>query len=219
MAAAAIAANATFAEVVVALHEGASDEYVAIHRGTRVRKCHTSRRDAFKTIDSNPMGRINLRDMKLELLTELFQPRNNARNPEALTDFEEKVALLKFHPSFNPEIIDWYRERKYRGIVLEGTGLGHVSKICYRSIEQAIEADLLVAMTSQCIWGMVDMNVYETGRDLLALGVIPLGDMIPETAYVKMMWVLGQTRDLSEARKMMTTPVAHELTGKRLLRS
>jgi len=217
IAATTVAAKAPFAEVVVAMHEGGSDEYVTIHRGTRVRKCHTSRRDAFKTIDSKPMGRVNLRDMGVELFTEFFQPRDKTRNPEVMADFEEKVALLKFYSNFNPEVIDWYKERKYRGIVLEGTGLGHVSKTCYDSVRRAIDADMVVAMTSQCIWGMVDMNVYETGRDLLALGVIPLGDMISETAYVKMMWVLGQTRDLTKAKKMMTAPVANELTEKRLL--
>jgi len=129
------------------------------------------------------------------------------------------VILLKFHPNFDPSVIDWYREKGYRGVVLEGTGLGHVSKACFGPLERALNAGLLIGMTSQCIWGAVDMNVYETGRDLLALGVVPLGDMISETAYVKMMWVLGQTRDIAKAKEMMITNIASELSERRPLQS
>lgn len=219
IAATTIAAQAPFAEVVVAMHERSSDEYITIHRGTRVRKCHTSARDAFQTIDSTPLGRVNLRNLELEILAETFQKRSESRDVRAVADFEKGVALTKSHPNFNPAIIDSYREKKYRGIVLEGTGLGHVGKICFEPLKRAMDAGILVGMTSQCIWGAIDMNVYETGRDLLAMGVVPLGDMIPETAYVKMMWVLGQTSDITKAKEMMAMNVAGELSERRLLKS
>lgn len=219
IAATAIAARAPFAEVVVTMHEASADEYVTIHRGTRIRKCHTSARDAFKTVDPKPLGRINLRNLGLEILADDFQGRGRSDNVKAMADFEDKVVLLKFHPNFDPSVIDWYREKGYRGVVLEGTGLGHVSKACFGPLDRALNAGLLVGMTSQCIWGAVDMNVYETGRDLLALGVVPLGDMISETAYVKMMWVLGQTRDIAKAKEMMITNIASELSERRPLQS
>jgi len=217
IAAATIAARAPFAEVVLAMHEASSDEYVTIHRGTRVRKCHTSARDAFKTIDSKPLGRVDLKNLELEVFAKTFQSRDQSRNLKVMADFEEKVALLKFHSNFNPAVIDWYREQRYRGIVLEGTGLGHVGKVCYEPLNRALDAGLLVGMTSQCIWGAVDMNVYETGRDLLAMGVVPLGDMLSETAYVKMMWVLGRTADIVKAKEMMLTDIAGEFSQRRLL--
>lgn len=217
MAATAIAAKAPFAEVVVAMHETNSDEYISIHRGTRVRKCHTSRRDAFKTVDSKPLGRIDLKNLDLSVLDETIRLRDQSRAPQVNANFEEKVALLKFHPNFNPEIIDWFKEEKCRGIVFEGTGLGHVNRACFEPIKRALDSGLLVGMTSQCIWGMIDMNVYETGRDLLAMGVMPLGDMISETAYVKMMWVLGQTTDIVKAKGMMATNMAGEFTQRRPL--
>jgi glutamyl-tRNA(Gln) amidotransferase subunit D len=217
MAATAIAAKAPFAEVVVAMHETNSDEYVSIHRGTRVRKCHTSRRDAFKTVDSKPLGRIDLKNLDLDVLDETIRLRDQSRALQVNANFEEKVALLKFHPNFNPEIIEWFKEEKCRGIVFEGTGLGHVSRACFEPIKRALDSGLLVGMTSQCIWGMIDMNVYETGRDLLAIGVMPLGDMISETAYVKMMWVLGQTTDIVKAKEMMATNIAGEFTQRRPL--
>ncbi len=217
IAATAIAARVPFAEVVVAMHEASSDEYVTIHRGTRVRKCHTSARDAFKTMDPRPLGRFNLRNLELEVFAETFQSRDQSRNVEVMADFEQKVALLKFHPNLSPAVIDWYREKEYRGLVLEGTGLGHVGKVCFGPLKKALDAGLLVGMTSQCIWGAVDMNVYETGRDLLAMDIIPLGDMISETAYVKMMWVLGQTTNIAKAKEMMVTDIAGEFSQRRLL--
>jgi len=99
-----------------------------------------------------------------------------------------------------------------RGIIFEGTGLGHVSKQCYDSIKKAVKQDVPVFMTSQTIWGRVDMNVYYTGRDLLNLGLTPLEDMISETAIVKLMWVLAQTKDSDKVREMMLHPVAGEIT-------
>jgi len=207
----------TFAEVVLAMHEANSDDYISIHRGTRVRKCHTSRRDAFQTIGTRPLGRVDLKSLQVQLFTDDFQKRDVRKDPQVLAGFDETVTLLKFHPSFNPEIIDWLREKKCHGIVLEGTGLGHVGRACFSSIRKAVDSGILIAMASQCVWGMVDMNVYETGRDLLAMGVIPLGDMITETAYVKMMWVLGQTKDMAKAREMMTTPMAYEFAERRVL--
>ena len=217
IAATTVAAKAPFAEVVVAMHETNSDDYVSIHRGTRVRKCHTSRRDAFQTVGSRPLGRIDLRNLGFEFFTDDFQKRELTKELKVLAEFDETVALLKFHPNFNPGLIDWLREKKCRGIVLEGTGLGHVGKACFSSIQRAVDAGILIGMTSQCVWGMVDMNVYETGRDLLAMGVLPLGDMIAETAYVKMMWVLGQTKDMAKAREMMATPMAYEFSERRVL--
>jgi glutamyl-tRNA(Gln) amidotransferase subunit D len=131
--------------------------------------------------------------------------------------FDERVALLKFHPGMNPAALDWYIDNGYRGIILEGTGLGHVSRYLFEPIGRAVENKVIVAMTSQCVWGRINMNVYATGRDLLALGVIPLEDMIPETAVVKLMWVLGQTQNVEEAKRFLRTNIAGEFSPRTLL--
>jgi len=120
--------------------------------------------------------------------------------------------MLKFHPGFNPEMISSAVSNGARGIVLEGTGLGHVSKYCYHAIKKALKQEVPIFMTSQTIWGRVDMNVYVTGRDLLNIGVTPLEDMISETALVKLMWVLGQTRSPDKIRELMLQTVAGEIT-------
>ncbi|MGB9779092.1 MAG: Glu-tRNA(Gln) amidotransferase subunit GatD, partial [Candidatus Bathyarchaeales archaeon] len=214
MAAVTTAAHAPFAEVAIAMHETPSDTTIAIHRGTKVRKCHTSRRDAFKSINTTPIAQVQ--DQKITMLTDNYTPRDKKRKLLLKPNFNEKAALIKFYPNMNPAIIDWHVENGYKGIILEGTGLGHVSKACYNPIKNAIEKGVIVAMTSQCIWGRVNMNIYDTGRDLLALGVIPLEDMLPETALVKLMWTLGQTQNLEEAKQMLKTNIAGEISQRTL---
>ncbi|HIH72332.1 MAG TPA: Glu-tRNA(Gln) amidotransferase GatDE subunit D, partial [Thermococcaceae archaeon] len=125
---------------------------------------------------------------------------------------EEKVALIKVYPGMSGELIDFLVDRGYKGIVIEGTGLGHTSNDIIPTIERAVEEGVAVCMTSQCLYGRVNLNVYSTGRRLLRAGVIPCEDMLPETAYVKLMWVLGHVQNPDEVRKMMLTNYAGEIT-------
>jgi glutamyl-tRNA(Gln) amidotransferase subunit D len=150
------------------------------------------------------------------VLTQDYSRRDKSRKLVLKPDFEEKVALVKFHPSFNPEIIDHLLGKGYKGMILEGTGLGHISHECIPPVRKAVEKGVIVAMTSQCIWGRIDMNVYDTGRDLLNAGVIPLEDMLSETALVKLMWTLGQTKNPEEAKKLLTTNIVGEISPRTL---
>jgi len=209
------AARAPFAEVAVAMHETTSDQSILLHRGTKVRKCHTSRRDTFRSVNSPPLARI--RNHTITMLTDEYIRRDPARSIVVKPEFKEKVALVKFFPGMDPETIRWYQSRHYKGLIIEGTGLGHVSNTCFEPIQDAVDSGIVVAMTSQCIWGRVNMNVYDQGRDLQALGVIPLEDMLPETAIVKLMWVLGQTDDRRRAQELLKTNIAGELTRRTLL--
>ncbi len=179
------AANAPFAEVAVAMHEIVSDKNIIFHRGTKVRKCHTSRRDTFKSINTMPLARM--KNGQIEMLVKNYRKRSSSQKLILKPNFNEKAALVKFYPGLDPNIIEWYVNEGYRGIILERTGLGHVSKYCFSAIRNAVENNVIVAMTSQCIWGRLGMNVYNQGRDLLAIGVVPLEDMLPETGLVKLM--------------------------------
>ncbi len=208
------AAKAPFAEVVIAMHETLSDTAIAINRGTKVRKCHTSRRDTFKPVNATPIARI--KDQEIIMLTDDYKKRDSAKRLVLKPKFSDMVALVKFHPGLNPEVISWYVERGYKGILLEGSGLGHVSKYCFDAIQNAVKHGVVVALASQCIWGRVNMHVYDTGRDLLTRGVIPLEDMFPETALVKLMWVLGQTQDSEEAKKLLKLNIAGEFSPRTL---
>jgi glutamyl-tRNA(Gln) amidotransferase subunit D len=207
------ASKAPFAEVVIGLHETTSDTSIAFHRGTKVRKCHTSARYAFQSINQYPLARV-VND-ELHMILKDYHHRNDGI-PEVKNKFEEKVALIKFHPNFDPNIIDWLINDGYKGIIFEGTGLGHVSEICYNSIERANNAGLVMGMTSQCIWGRVNMNVYNMGRELMRRGIIPLEDMLPETSYVKLSWCLGQTDDLDEVQKLMKNNLVGEFSSRTL---
>jgi glutamyl-tRNA(Gln) amidotransferase subunit D len=209
------AAYGPFAEVVIAMHETIADTSIAFNRGTKVRKCHTSRRDTFKPVNASPIARAT--DQEIVMLTTDYRKRDSSRKLILKPEFSNKVALVKFYPGLDPSVIDWYTERDVKGILLEGSGLGHVSKACFGAIQNAVSQDVVVALASQCIWGRVNMNVYDTGRDLLALGVVPLDDMFPETALVKLMWVLGQTRDPREAKKLLKTNIAGEFSPRTLL--
>jgi glutamyl-tRNA(Gln) amidotransferase subunit D len=208
------AARAPFAEVTLAMHETVSDKSIVFHRGTKVRKCHTSRRDTFKSVNAKPLAKVE--NNQIVMLTEEYRKKDHARKMILKPKFDDKVTLIKFYPNLNPEIIDFYVDKGYKGIILEGTGLGHISSYCLASVDRAIKEGLIVAMTSQCIWGRVDMNVYYRGRDLLALGVIPLEDMLAETALVKLMWVFGQTSNIEEAKTLLTTNIAHEFSPRTL---
>jgi glutamyl-tRNA(Gln) amidotransferase subunit D len=206
----AAAAKAPFAEVTVAMHETTSDDSIVFHGGTKVRKCHTSRRDAFKSVNSTPIARMKNRE--LTMLTHDYTRRGASGKFLLKPQFNEKVALIKFYPGMDPALIDWFVDKGYKGIILEGTGLGHISKKSFEAVRKAVAKNVIVAMTSQCIWGRVNMNVYDAGRDLQAQGVIPLEDMLPETALVKLMWVLAQTKDVEEAKRLLRTDVAKEIS-------
>jgi len=208
------AAKAPFAEVVVAMHETVSDKSIVFHRGTKVRKCHTSRRDTFKSVNVPPLARIE--NGQIRMLTEDYEKRDPNRKLILKPNFDDRVALVKFHPGLDSKIIEWYIDESYKGIILEGTGLGHVGSYCFSAIRNAIKKDVVVAMASQCVWGRIDMNVYDQGRDLLSMGVIPLEDILSETATVKLMWIFGQTKNIEEAKRLLTTNIAHEFSARTL---
>jgi glutamyl-tRNA(Gln) amidotransferase subunit D len=191
-----------------------ADTSIVFNRGTKVRKCHTSRRDTFRPVNSSPIARAT--EQELMMLTKDYRERDSSRKLVLKPEFSKKVALVKFYPGLDPSIIDWYAERDVKGILLEGTGLGHVSKTCFDAVQNAIHHGVLVALASQCIWGRVNMNVYDTGRDLLSMGVVPADDMFPETALVKLMWIFGQTHDIEEAKKLLKTNLAGEFSPRTL---
>jgi glutamyl-tRNA(Gln) amidotransferase subunit D len=204
-----VAARAPFAEVCVLMHGGSSDDALSIHRGTRVRKLHTSRRDAFRSVNVRPLG--ELRDGKTTLFGEA---KGRGGSLELKATFDEDVVLIKSFPGVPGDLFDPIIHRGFHGIVLEGTGLGHVPASVFNQVKRATEAGMVVVMASQCIYGRVNMNVYSTGRELLKLGVIPAEDMLPETALVKLMWVLGQTTDPKKVREMFLQNLAGEISSR-----
>jgi len=218
---ASIYAVSNIAEVSVVMHGTIEDTICLAHRGTRVRKLHTERRDAFRSINDKPLAKI-YPNGKIEIINKNY---NKRKDIEAVLDakINEKVALVKVFPGADPSIIDFFVDKGYKGIVIEGTGFGHVptetidkSKSWIPNIERAIENGVFVCMTSQTIFGRTNPFVYSNARRLYNLGVIYLEDMLPEVAYVKLMWVLGHTENYEEVRKLMLTPIAGEIKPRSL---
>jgi glutamyl-tRNA(Gln) amidotransferase subunit D len=203
---AASAAKSDLGEVVVVMHASTNDDMCAIHRGTRVRKMHTSRRDAFQSMGIAPIGNVEYTTRAVTLKPEAVK---RGTRPLALHDLlEPHCGLVQFYPGMSPELLKAYEG--YKGLVLAGTGLGHVSTALIPQVRKLIDAGTLVVMTSQCLNGRVCDRVYDTGRDLLEAGVIEGGDMLAEVALVKMMWVLGNEHDPLKAAKMMATDLKGE---------
>ena len=192
------AAKSDCAEVMVCMHASESDDVCALHRGTRVRKNHTSRRDAFETVGAKPLGEVNYEASGDETVS--FRRDYRERGAVDLSiepDLEDDVELLKFTPGMDPQFLDVVEGSE--GLVIEGTGLGHVHTDLVPRIAELIEDGTTVVMTSQCLEGRVCDRVYDTGRDLLEAGVVEAGDTLPGTAKVKLMWALANSDDVEEA--------------------
>lgn len=208
-----IAAKSDIAEVMVCMHATDNDSYCHLHRGTKVRKMHTSRRDTFRSINALPLARVE--NKTLRLLDKNIDYKKRAETDLKLHDsIEPNVAFIKSYPGIKSDIIDYHIDKGYKGIVLEGTGLGHAPENIVPSVERAVDSSIPVVMTSQCLYGYVNMNVYSTGRKLVNAGAISALDMLPETAYVKLIWTLGQSEDLNEVENIMHTNIAGEIQEK-----
>ncbi len=201
--------RADAAEVMIAMHGETDDSFLYAHRGTRARKLHSSRRDAFQSVNSYPLFRIL--DDEIEEISEPLLRRNPKRTLQVKPKFEEKVGLVKTHPGMNGLFIDGLVDNGYKGIIIEGTGLGHTPDSVQSSLKRAVDAGIVVGMTTQCINGRVDMNVYRSGVQLLDIGVVSCENMIAETALVKLMWLLANTKSIEDAKSLISIPLAGEL--------
>jgi glutamyl-tRNA(Gln) amidotransferase subunit D len=210
--AAKLAGHENFAEVVVCMHGGTSDSYNLIHRATRCRKMHSSRRDTFRTLDDVPLGKID--EKKVTWFKDDVRPRCPAEDFILDTKMDQRVGMLYSYPGMNPDILDSMVDRGYHGIVIIGTGLGHVGTDMFPPLERCQEEEIPVVLVVEPLFGYVHLRVYETGRDMLARGVIEGGNMLPSSAYTKLIWVLGHTRHIEEVKKLMQTNMAGEITAR-----
>jgi glutamyl-tRNA(Gln) amidotransferase subunit D len=205
------AAHGDIAEVMVCMFGPTSDRYNLLHRGTRVRKMHSSYRSTFRTIGDIPLAMVERG--RVTPLKDDCAPRRSDREVIIQAAFEEKVTILYYYPNMQPDLIDALVEKGYKGIVIAGTGLGHVNRKIYDALDRANRAGVLLFMALQTLWGFVQMYVYETGREILELGVVPLANMLPEVAYIKLAWALGvHPDDPGAVKRLMTTPIAGEIT-------
>jgi glutamyl-tRNA(Gln) amidotransferase subunit D len=215
------AANSDIAEVTVCMHGSMSDDFCYVHQGTKVRKTHTSRRDTFQSINVLPFAKVWYLEKKIEYLRDDFRKKDKERKLKLDTKINPNVGLIYFHPGIKPEFIEALA-KFYDGIVIAGTGLGHVStnpfndkyaKSLVPSLKSLINSGIPVIIAPQTIFGRINLNVYTSGRILNEIGVIGNGcDWLPEVALVKLMFVLGHTKDMKKVRELMLTNIAGEIT-------
>lgn len=207
-------------QVAIVMHGSESDDYSLALPGAKVRKMHTSRRDAFRPVNSLPLAKIwpdgRIEKIYPKLIADLETPKIKVGTR---TRFSDKAAHIKFVPGMNPDIIDYHIEEGYRGIIIEGTGLGQIPTNEQKgswlpAIRKASKAGVFIGISPQTLYGKLDPYVYSAGRKLLDAGAVHLKDMLPETAYVKLSWVLAQTKDLDEVKSLMLANIAGEYSNR-----
>ena len=213
MACARFCTEGDMAGVFVIMHDTPGDDSFAVHAGTRVRKMHTSRRDAFHSINIAPVAHIG-KDGRIDINQRY--PSVSDSPAAARTGMERGCVLLQYYPGMDPALFEDVI-MKSKGVVISGSGLGHINENMIPLIERACANGTVVVATSQCLNGSTNLNVYNTGRDMLSAGVITVGDMLPETAYVKLMWVLANSSSADEAKRLMVTPLANEMSDRRVI--
>ena len=207
--------NSDVAEVCIVMHGSINDDYCLAIRGSKARKMHTSRRDAFKPINELPIAKIYWEERKIEILNKNYRKRSK-KKVKVDDRIEKRVALIKIYPGLDPEVFDFYLKKGYRGFVIEATGLGHTPTLGKYSllpkIEEIVNSGIPIIITSQCIYGRTHPTVYHNLRELSRRGAIFGQDMLPEVALVKLMWVLGHTKNMKKIRELMLTNIAGEIS-------
>lgn len=214
-----LAASSNVAEVGICMHATSSDDYCHFLRGTKARKMHTSRRDAFRPINTRPIAKV-YPDGKIDYRSEYRKSVGDKSTVVPKTGFKKEVALVSARPNSDPSIIDFFVEKGYKGMIIEGTGLGHVPVSAKHkgfswidSVKKAVDKGVIVGVTSQCLYGRVNNNVYSNLRRLSGAGAIYCEDMLPETAYVKLGWLLGNY-SREDSIRLLTTNMRGEISSR-----
>ena len=199
-------AKSDIAEVLTVMHGSSDDNFCLVNRGNKVKKMHTTRRDSFRPINTVPIAKV-YKDGKIEIHSEYNLRHSN--KPKLMQKFDEKVALIKYYPGMDLKLFDFLNKNNYKGIIIEGTGLGHIHSKFLNKISELIKSGIFIGMTSQANYGSVNPYVYASGRNLFNHGVTYLEDMLPETAYVKLSWVIANF-DSSEIKQKMKENISRE---------
>ena len=212
-------ANTDYAGIAVCMHGTSNDTEIYINPPCKTRKMHTSRRDAFRPINVLPIAKIHYLKNEIEFINNGYLRKDKNRKYEMKANFEEKVGLVKIHPDFDPNLIKFFIDNEYKGLIVEGTGLGHVPGVrddISKNNEKIITylgdfaSKGIVIMTSQCLYGRINMNVYDKGRDLQKIGIIPGEDMLPEVALIKLKWLLGN-HSVKESKELIKRDLKGEI--------
>ncbi len=194
-------AKTDFSEVAICMHESMNDDSCLILPACKTRKMHTSRRDAFKVVNTKPWARVN-KNRNIEFLKHDYKKTDKNRKLK-LKLFKDniKVAILKQHVNMFAEQFLFYKD--YNGLVIESTGLGCLpitkkdryseeSEKILKTIKELVKNNVIVVEAAQTIFGRICLNVYEDQRNAQQIGVLGnYNDMLAETAFIKLAWLLS----------------------------
>lgn len=204
-----------FKGVGVCMHHTGSDNKCAIINATKVRKMHTSKRDAFRAINDTPIALVDYTTKEINWLKDKAGYEKTNGEFKLVNKFEDKVGLIKMHPFITEKEIDYYRKEKYKGLIIEGTGLGHTpireNDSFVKTIKELVDSGCIVGITSQCLNGRVHPFVYTNLRKVSSTGAIYCEDMLPETALMKLSWLLGNYTT-KESKEMLAKNLRGEIT-------
>ena len=197
------------------MHSGMNDSSCYILPGTKTKKLHSSRRDAFQSINTKPWAKIDNKGKINYISTNYNKNKEKSLKLRLLND-KLKIGILKVHPSLSKEEISVYS--KFDGLIIEGTGLGHlgVNKIdkltsnnesIFNEIKK-LSKQIPIVMCSQTNFGRVNMNVYGTGRKLQKF-IYSGSDMTSETAFIKLAWLLSNKKN--KVKELITKNLRGEI--------
>lgn len=211
-----------FCGVAICMHSSTSDEKCSILPGAKTRKMHSSRRDAFQAINSRPIAEIDWKTENIKFFSKDYRHKSASRKVVLLDKFEERVGILKARPNMLPEEFSIYEKSKYKGLILEATGIGQMpintkeNEPNRKALKSLIDSGCIVCVTTQCIFGRVHENIYANCRALKDLGTVFLEDMTSETAFIKLAWLLGNF-GREKAIELMPKNLRGEISERRLI--
>ena len=185
--------NSDFGDVGICMHASIDDDKCFILPAHKTKKLHSSRRDAFKPVNVDPYAVVDKTSIKF--LTGYKKVSNSRLKLKPFKDI--KVGILKVHPNLhNDEVLQY---KNYKGLIIEGTGLGHLpveefdkdskhNKMVFNALKSL---KIPIVMTTQTVFGCINMNVYSTGRMIKDYVQGNLTDMLTETAFIKLAWLLS----------------------------
>jgi L-asparaginase len=134
------------------------------------------------------------------------------------TDMHAQILTVKLTPGVVMEaMLRLVNDTTARAIVVCAFGSGNVplrGKVMAAFALRARDRGIIVAVCTQNRFGYVDLQSYETGRQLVETGVVETRDMTLETTIVKLKYLLGRGYSLSTIRKMLVTPLVGEISLK-----
>ncbi len=169
----------------------------SVYGADEVQKSHTLSLDTFQSMDFGPLGIVDSDEV-------IYYRGKRAIEPVIVDRIENKVALIKSVAGLDSDLIFYYLNEGYKGIVIEAMGRGNVPPKMVEGIAKAIEQKVPVVIVSRCPRGRVlDSYGYEGGgKGLRSLGAILGDNLTGPKARIKLMIILGKTHDVDEVKQL-----------------